>query len=151
MRRRVRLSQAVTKGRRGKSTSGTRDTASVIGVRLTWRRTGYNPRITWFHTLHTSFFFSLHLAMSRFSRRPTRTQSRRLASSLSILFFALLAVLLLCPASVSADADEKKYGSVIGIGTLKHLKRRDCTLLTECRQIWVQRKPWKSFKVEYWY
>ncbi|KAI0799842.1 heat shock protein 70 family [Irpex lacteus] len=53
--------------------------------------------------------------MSRFSRRPTRTQSRRLASSLSILFFALLAVLLLCPASVSADADENKYGTVIGI------------------------------------
>ncbi|KAI0688496.1 heat shock protein 70 [Cytidiella melzeri] len=53
--------------------------------------------------------------MSRFSSRPTRTQSRRLASSLSLLFFALLAIILLCPVSARADADEKNYGTVIGI------------------------------------
>ena len=53
--------------------------------------------------------------MSRFSRRPTRTQSRRLASSLSLFFLACLALLLLCPVSVKADVDEKNYGPVIGI------------------------------------
>ncbi|KAI0341255.1 heat shock protein 70 [Trametopsis cervina] len=53
--------------------------------------------------------------MSRFSRRPTRTQSRRLASSLSILFFACLALLCLSPVSVKADTDANNYGPVIGI------------------------------------
>ncbi|KAF9815690.1 hypothetical protein IEO21_04407 [Rhodonia placenta] len=49
-------------------------------------------------------------------RRPTRTQSRRLVSSLSLVFFAFLAVLLLCPVSVSADDDKRsEYGTVIGI------------------------------------
>ncbi|CCM02108.1 uncharacterized protein FIBRA_04185 [Fibroporia radiculosa] len=48
--------------------------------------------------------------------RPTRTQSRRLVSSLSLLFFALTALLLLCPVAVSADEDKRgEYGTVIGI------------------------------------
>ncbi|KZT05220.1 heat shock protein 70 [Laetiporus sulphureus 93-53] len=49
-------------------------------------------------------------------RRPTRTQSRRLVSSLSIVFFAFLALLLLCPVAVTADEDKRsEYGTVIGI------------------------------------
>ncbi|KAH9922301.1 heat shock protein 70 [Epithele typhae] len=48
-------------------------------------------------------------------RRPTRTQSRRLLSSMSLLFLAFLAIILLCPVSVSADEDKAKYGPVIGI------------------------------------
>ncbi|KIP12167.1 hypothetical protein PHLGIDRAFT_98546 [Phlebiopsis gigantea 11061_1 CR5-6] len=54
--------------------------------------------------------------MSRFSRRPSRAQSRRLASSLSLFFVACLALLLVCPLAVKADEDAKtKYGPVIGI------------------------------------
>ena len=54
--------------------------------------------------------------MSRLPRRPTRTQARRAASTLSILFFAFLAIILLCPVSVNADEDKKsEYGTVIGI------------------------------------
>ncbi|TBU30947.1 heat shock protein 70 [Dichomitus squalens] len=48
-------------------------------------------------------------------RRPTRTQSRRLLSSLSLVFLAFLALILLCPISVNADEDKAKYGPVIGI------------------------------------
>lgn len=48
-------------------------------------------------------------------RRPTRTQSRRLASSLSLFFVAVLALLLVCPVAVKADDDSKGYGPVIGI------------------------------------
>ncbi|KAI0946194.1 hypothetical protein AcV7_010231 [Taiwanofungus camphoratus] len=49
-------------------------------------------------------------------RRPTRTQSRRMASSLSLVFIAFLALLLLCPVAVSADDDKRNdYGTVIGI------------------------------------
>ncbi|KAI0632848.1 heat shock protein 70 [Trametes polyzona] len=48
-------------------------------------------------------------------RRPTRTQSRRLLSSMSLVFLAFLALILLCPVSVSADEDKAKYGPVIGI------------------------------------
>ncbi|TFK47237.1 heat shock protein 70 [Heliocybe sulcata] len=46
------------------------------------------------------------------SRRPTRSQSRRMASSLSLLFFAFLALILLCP---PVQAQDKEYGTVIGI------------------------------------
>ncbi|KZS89539.1 heat shock protein 70 [Sistotremastrum niveocremeum HHB9708] len=54
--------------------------------------------------------------MSRLPRRPSRTRARQAASSFSILFFTLLAVLLLCPVAVSADEDKKsEYGTVIGI------------------------------------
>ncbi|OJT14734.1 78 kDa glucose-regulated protein -like protein [Trametes pubescens] len=48
-------------------------------------------------------------------RRPTRTQSRRLLSSMSLVFLAFLALILLCPVSVSADDEKAKYGPVIGI------------------------------------
>ncbi|OBZ74374.1 glucose-regulated [Grifola frondosa] len=64
--------------------------------------------------------------MSRLSRRPTRTQTRRMASSLSLIFFALLAIILLCPVSVNANEDKKDYGTVIGIdlGTTYSLRGR---------------------------
>ncbi|EIW56677.1 heat shock protein 70 [Trametes versicolor FP-101664 SS1] len=48
-------------------------------------------------------------------RRPTRTQSRRLLSSMSLVFLAFLALILLCPVSVNADDEKAKYGPVIGI------------------------------------
>ncbi|KZT24938.1 heat shock protein 70 [Neolentinus lepideus HHB14362 ss-1] len=48
------------------------------------------------------------------SRRPTRSQSRRMASSLSLLFFAFLALILLCP-PVHAEDKKSEYGTVIGI------------------------------------
>ena len=58
--------------------------------------------------------------MSRLPRRPTHTQSRRMASSLSLLL-AFTALICLCPVSVKADeANVNKrhgwYGTVIGIG-----------------------------------
>lgn len=54
--------------------------------------------------------------MSRLPRRPSRTNARRVASSVSLLCLALIALICLCPLSVKAD-DEKEYGTVIGIGT----------------------------------
>ena len=58
--------------------------------------------------------------MSRLSRRPTRTQSRRMASSLSLLVIAFIALICLCPVSVTADEGngnkKAEYGTVIGIG-----------------------------------
>ncbi|KAJ6497844.1 heat shock protein 70 family [Mycena sanguinolenta] len=55
--------------------------------------------------------------MSRFSRahrnRPTRTQTRNAISSLSVLFFLLLAIVCLCP--VAAQGNHSEYGTVIGI------------------------------------
>ena len=60
--------------------------------------------------------------MSRLPRRPTRTQSRRMASSLSLLLFAFIALICLCPVSVTADETngnkKSEYGTVIGIGEL---------------------------------
>jgi len=54
--------------------------------------------------------------ISRSARRPSRTQSRRMASSLSFIFFAFVALILLCPVAVSADEDKKsEYGTIIGI------------------------------------
>ncbi|EMD35028.1 hypothetical protein CERSUDRAFT_116540 [Gelatoporia subvermispora B] len=55
------------------------------------------------------------MSMSRLHRRPTRTQSRRLASSMSLIFLAFLALILLCPVSVAAQEDKSEYGTVIGI------------------------------------
>jgi endoplasmic reticulum chaperone BiP len=58
--------------------------------------------------------------MSRLPRRPTRTQSRRMASSLSLLLLAFIALICLCPVSVKADEangnKKLEYGTVIGIG-----------------------------------
>ncbi|CAL1697967.1 unnamed protein product [Somion occarium] len=49
-------------------------------------------------------------------RRPTKSQSRRLASSLSLVFLAFLALLCLCPVGVRAEEQDKNaYGTVIGI------------------------------------
>ncbi|KAL1748012.1 heat shock protein 70 family [Schizophyllum fasciatum] len=45
---------------------------------------------------------------------PSRAQSQRLLSTLSLLFFALVAVLCLAPAAKAADA-HPEYGHVIGI------------------------------------
>ncbi|TFK69787.1 heat shock protein 70 [Pluteus cervinus] len=56
--------------------------------------------------------------MSRLlARRPTRAQSKRMFSTLSICLFALLALITLCPPAVAAEEDPKsEYGTVIGIG-----------------------------------
>ena len=57
--------------------------------------------------------------MAGLHHRPTKSQSRRLVSSLSLVFLAFVAILLLCPVAVSADEDKKaQYGTVIGIGEL---------------------------------
>ncbi|EKM76243.1 hypothetical protein AGABI1DRAFT_115984 [Agaricus bisporus var. burnettii JB137-S8] len=53
--------------------------------------------------------------MSPSVRHPTRTQSRTLLSSLSILFLAALAVLCFFPVAVNAEETHPEYGSVIGI------------------------------------
>ena len=68
--------------------------------------------------------------MTRLSRRPTRTQSRRFASTLSLFFLALFALLLVCPAAVKADEDKEKYGPVIGIGACIWSPELLCALLT---------------------
>ncbi|KAF4568329.1 ATPase with role in protein import into the ER [Pleurotus pulmonarius] len=49
------------------------------------------------------------------ARRPSRTQSRHLLSSLSIAFFALIAIVCLCPVAVRAEDGASEYGTVIGI------------------------------------
>lgn len=54
--------------------------------------------------------------MAGLHHRPTKSQSRRLASTLSLCFFAFLALILLCPIAVSAEEDKPKFGTVIGIG-----------------------------------
>jgi multidrug transporter EmrE-like cation transporter len=49
---------------------------------------------------------------------PTRTQSRRLFSSLSIAFFLLVTILGLTALPVkAAEEPHAEYGTVIGIGT----------------------------------
>ncbi|TCD62823.1 ATPase with role in protein import into the ER [Steccherinum ochraceum] len=57
--------------------------------------------------------------MTRLARRPTKSQARRFASTLSLLFVALVAILCLCPVGVRADAEttqnQSEYGTVIGI------------------------------------
>ncbi|KAF5345831.1 hypothetical protein D9756_010900 [Leucocoprinus leucothites] len=47
--------------------------------------------------------------------RPARTHSRRLLSTVSILFLAFLALVCLCPPAVSAEETHPEYGTVIGI------------------------------------
>jgi endoplasmic reticulum chaperone BiP len=54
--------------------------------------------------------------MAGFSGRPTRTHARRVASTLSLTFFAFLAIILLCPVAVKAEDKKAEYGTVIGIG-----------------------------------
>ncbi|THH07204.1 hypothetical protein EW145_g3548 [Phellinidium pouzarii] len=54
--------------------------------------------------------------MTRLPRRPSRTNARRVASSVSLLCLAFIALICLCPVSVSADEDKRaEYGTVIGI------------------------------------
>ena len=52
--------------------------------------------------------------------RPRRKQSRRLVLSLSLIFLAFFAILLLCPIAAKADTgtNEKIKEHVIGIGML---------------------------------
>ena len=54
----------------------------------------------------------------RSARRPTRRQSRTLLGSMSLLFFTIFALILLCPVAVNAADEDKKseFGTVIGIG-----------------------------------
>ena len=55
--------------------------------------------------------------MSRLAaRRQTRSQGRHIFSTLSIAFFAFVALLAVCPSSVSAEEQHPEYGTVIGIG-----------------------------------
>ena len=57
------------------------------------------------------------MSPSRRSRRPSLIKSRSFLSAFSLAFFAVLAVLALCPTAVKADDDTKsEYGTVIGIG-----------------------------------
>jgi len=53
--------------------------------------------------------------MIRSACRPTRTQSRHFLSSLSIAFFALLAIVCFTQ-GVQAEEAHPEYGTVIGIG-----------------------------------
>ncbi|EIW76667.1 heat shock protein 70 [Coniophora puteana RWD-64-598 SS2] len=53
--------------------------------------------------------------MSGPHRRPSRAQSRKMVSSLSLIFFAFLAILCLCPVASAQDASKSEYGTVIGI------------------------------------
>ncbi|KIK50753.1 hypothetical protein GYMLUDRAFT_51014 [Collybiopsis luxurians FD-317 M1] len=53
--------------------------------------------------------------MSRLFRRPSRSQSRRVLSSLSFALFAFLAILSFCSPAVSAEEATSEYGTVIGI------------------------------------
>lgn len=50
------------------------------------------------------------------ARRPTRSQSRHLFSTLSIVFFALLALICFCSPAAAAEDAKAEYGTVIGIG-----------------------------------
>jgi endoplasmic reticulum chaperone BiP len=55
--------------------------------------------------------------MSRLPRRPTRLRARRVASSVSLLCLAFIALFCLCPLAVKAEEDPRaEYGTVIGIG-----------------------------------
>lgn len=49
------------------------------------------------------------------SRRPSRSQSRRVLSSLSFALFALLAIISFCSPAVNAEESTSEYGTVIGI------------------------------------
>ncbi|KAF8622805.1 hypothetical protein AX15_006732 [Amanita polypyramis BW_CC] len=53
--------------------------------------------------------------MMSLHRRPTHAQTRHLFSSLSILFFAFLAILCFSPSLVQAEESTSEYGIIIGI------------------------------------
>jgi heat shock protein 5 len=50
------------------------------------------------------------------ARPPTRTQSRRLFSSLSVAFFILVAILCFTAPVKAVEEPHAEYGTVIGIG-----------------------------------
>ena len=54
--------------------------------------------------------------MTRLARRPTRAQSWHLFSTLSVAFFALIALVSFSPVAVNAEEAHPEYGTVIGIG-----------------------------------
>jgi len=53
--------------------------------------------------------------MASLARRPTRSQAKRLFSSLSVALFALVALVAFSPV-VQAEEAHPEYGTVIGIG-----------------------------------
>lgn len=54
-------------------------------------------------------------------RRPLRVKSRRMASSLTLILFAFVALICLCPATSAQESGKKsEYGTVIGIGQYFH-------------------------------
>lgn len=50
-------------------------------------------------------------------KQKVSNHQRQLLSSVSILFLAILSIILLCPLAVSASDEKSEYGTVIGIGT----------------------------------
>lgn len=54
------------------------------------------------------------------ARYPTRTQSRRILSSLSLGFFALVALACFTTPAVGAEEAHPEYGTVIGIGKFQY-------------------------------
>ena len=67
--------------------------------------------------IHLPLSLPLLIMIPRSARRPTRRQSRNLLGSMSLAFFAVLALVLLCPVAVNANEDKRPdYGTVIGIG-----------------------------------
>jgi len=64
-----------------------------------------------------SFNCFLYHTMSGLYRRPSGAQSKRLLSSLSLAFVALLAVFCFTSPVVKAEEASSEYGTVIGIGT----------------------------------
>ena len=55
--------------------------------------------------------------MTRTARRPTRGRAQSVATSVSLLCLAIIALFCLCPLAAKADEDPRSdYGTVIGIG-----------------------------------
>lgn len=89
--------------------------------------------------------------MSRYSTRirpnyrPTRAKSTRVITSLSLVFFAFIAVICLCPVAVKAEESRPvaEYGDVIGIGEfLAFFTHSKCFFFSDTNeQIWVQHTP----------
>ena len=74
------------------------------------------------------------------ARRPTRAQSRHLFSTLSVAFFALLALVSLCPSTVNAEESHPEYGTVIGIGKLYFRELQHAVSDGHWTQIWELRE-----------
>ena len=76
------------------------------------------PTLALHFDIHLSHSLSLFTMIPRSARRPTRRQTRNLLGSMSLVFFTVLALILLCPVAVNAADEDKKaeFGTVIGIG-----------------------------------